>query len=103
MPRYSGGGLKHLAVDLSHARHVVGSLARLHGRSDWQLASRIEEGPDFADGSKPLTPAAGLVDGVTLLPFHALHRLSYVTRPRYQDDLLDMYPDAALTRPVPAR
>ncbi len=85
-------------MDFSRARHVIGSLARLHGRSDWQLASRIEEAPGFADSSKPLTPAAGLVDGVTLLPFRALHRLSYVTRPRYQDDLLDMYLHWALVR-----
>jgi hypothetical protein len=73
-------------VDLIRARHVVGSPTRLHGRSDWQLASRIEEAPGFADGSKPLAPAAGLENGITLLPFHALHMLSYVTRPRYQDD-----------------
>ena len=43
-------------------------------------------------------PAAGLEDGVTLCPFLALHWLSYATRPRYQDDLLDMYLHWALTR-----
>jgi hypothetical protein len=87
-----------LAVDLSRARHVVGSLARLHGTSDWQLAGRIQEAPKFADGSKLLIPAAGLEDGVTLFPFVSLHWLSYATRPRYQDDLLDMYLHWALAR-----
>ncbi len=54
--------------------------------------------PDFADGGKLLVPAAGLEDGVTLFPFLALHWLSYATRPRYQDDLLDMYLHWALAR-----
>lgn len=43
-------------------------------------------------------PAAGLKDGVTILPLWALHWLSYATRPRYQDDLLDVYLHWALSR-----
>jgi hypothetical protein len=93
-----GSVMKYLAVDLSRARHVAGSWARLHGRSDWQLAKRIQEVPDLAAHIKSLTPAAGLEDGVTVLPLQALHWLSYATRPRYQDDLLDMYLYWALSR-----
>jgi hypothetical protein len=40
---------------------------------------------------KILAPAGGLESGVRLRPVEALHMLSYVTRPRYQDDLLDLY------------
>ncbi len=43
-------------------------------------------------------PAAGLEDGVTLVPRWALHWLSYATRHRYQDDLLDTYLHWALAR-----
>lgn len=71
---------------------------RFRGTSDHQLTQRIQDAPNFADGSKPLTPAAGLENGVTLVPFRALHWLSYATRPRYQDDLLDMYLHWALAR-----
>lgn len=53
---------------------------------------------DLGADIKTLTPAAGLEDGVTLLPLWALHWLSYATRPRYQDDLLDRYLHWALTR-----
>jgi hypothetical protein len=85
-------------MDLSRACHIVGSLVRLRGKSDCQLAKRIQEAPNFAADSKPLMPAAGLENGVTLFPFRALHWLSYATRPRYQDDLLDMYLHWALAR-----
>jgi hypothetical protein len=85
-------------MDLSRACHVAGSLVRFRGTSDRQLTQRIQDAPNFADGSKPLTPAAGLENGVTLVPFRALHWLSYATRPRYQDDLLDMYLHWALAR-----
>jgi hypothetical protein len=78
-------------MDLSHAYHVAGSLVRFHGSSDCDLARKIQNSPNFAGHGKPLTPAVGLEDGVTLVPFRALHWLSYATRPRYQDDLLDMY------------
>jgi hypothetical protein len=88
-------------VDLARADYVVGSLARLHGTSDEQLAKRIQEAPNFTDiGSKALAPAAGLENGVTIFPFLALHWLSYATRPRYQDDLLDAYLHWALMRYV---
>jgi len=90
--------LKYLTVDLSHARQIVGSPARLGGTSDWRLAKRILDVPDIGADIKTLTPAAGLEDGVTLLPLWALHWLSYATRPRYQDDLLDRYLHWALTR-----
>jgi hypothetical protein len=85
-------------MDLSHACHVAGSLVRLHGTSDFLLAKRVHEAPNFADGSKLLTPAVGLEDGVTLVPIQALHWLSYATRPRYQDDLLDRYLHWGLAR-----
>lgn len=85
-------------MDLSRARHVVGARARLPGTSDSQLVKRIAEAPGFAEGSKALVPAAGLEDGVTLFPLLALHWLSYATRLRYQDDLLDRYLHWALAR-----
>jgi hypothetical protein len=86
-------------VDLSRAKYVVGSLVRLHGSSDDQLVKRIQEVPWFTDvGNKQLLPAAGLEAGITLFPLLALHWLSYATRPRYQNDLLDAYLHWALTR-----
>jgi hypothetical protein len=85
-------------VDLYHACHVVGSLVRLPGMSDCHLIDRIQAVPGFAGGSKRLMPAAGLEGGVTLRPIAALHWLSYATRPRYQDDLLDRYLHWALAR-----
>lgn len=85
-------------MDLSYACHIVGSPARMHGRSDGDLVSKVREAQTFAVRGKPLVPAAGLEDGVTLVPLRALHWLSYVTRPRYQDDLLDRYLYWALAR-----
>ena len=87
-----------MTVDLSRARYVASLPTRLHGTSDWQLAKRIQEAPNLAADVKTLTPAAGLDGGVTVFPLTALHWLSYATRPRYQDDLLDMYLHWALAR-----
>jgi hypothetical protein len=80
-----------ITVDFARACHIVGSPGRLEGVSEWNLVERVQESPTFADGSKPLTPAIGLEDGLTIYPFRALHWLSYATRPRYQDDLVDTY------------
>jgi hypothetical protein len=41
------GGLRYLSVDLSHAFRVAGSQVRLHGTSDYLLAKRIQETPNF--------------------------------------------------------
>ncbi|MFD5244154.1 hypothetical protein ACFWIW_06410 [Amycolatopsis sp. NPDC058340] len=54
--------------------------------------------PNFAKPRKPLSPAANLDGGVVLRPFEALHELSYVTAPRYQDDVLDVYLQWGLMR-----
>ncbi len=85
-------------MDLSRACQVAGSLVRLPGRSDPDLVTRIEKAPNYKTDGKPLVPASGLERGVTLRPVQALHWLSYATRPRYQDDLLDRYMHWALTR-----
>jgi hypothetical protein len=85
-------------VDLSRAFQVVGSPTWLPGQSDDDLVKRVQEMPNFAEGSKPPSAAVGLEQGVTLLPLEALHWLSLATRPRYQDDLLDTYLYWALTR-----
>jgi hypothetical protein len=78
-------------VDLARAFHIVGSCGRLDGVGGWTLVKRVQESPNLADGSKSLSPAIGLEDGLTIYPFRALHWLSYATRPRYQDDLVDTY------------
>jgi hypothetical protein len=52
----------------------------------------------FDTPTKKLLPAAGLDAGVILRPIEALHLLSYATRPRYQDDLFDIYVQWGLLR-----
>lgn len=85
-------------MNLSRAIEVVGSAAHLHGTSDWQLVERIREASDPGVDIKKLSPAFGLENGMALVPLRALHWLSYVTRPRYQEDLLDRYLHWALAR-----
>jgi hypothetical protein len=85
-------------VDLSYAMHVVGSEVCIAGRSDGDLVHRVQQAPNFVPGCKPVIPAAGLDGGIVLRPVEAVHALSYATRPRYQDDLLDMYLLWALIR-----
>lgn len=85
-------------MDLYEAWKVAGSTVHLAGRSDPSLISDVELAPGFATASKPLSPAVGLEHGCTLRPLQALHQLAYTTRPRYQDDLFDMYAHWALMR-----
>lgn len=63
----------------------------LPGQSDDALIRQIRKRKEFTPPRKALSPAAGLESGISLRPIEALHRLSYVTRPRYQDDVLDRY------------
>jgi hypothetical protein len=58
---------------------------------------RVVKVPGFSS-RKPLSPAAGLNTGIVIRPAEALHELSYVTRPRYQDDLYDRYVQWGLMR-----
>jgi hypothetical protein len=88
----------HLAVDLSQALRVVGSHVCLHGSSDASLVQRVREAPNFVAGDKALSAVPGLDGGIFLRPVEGLHWLSYATRPRYQDDLLDVYLHWALIR-----
>jgi hypothetical protein len=78
--------------------HVVGSEVRIVGWSDCELVQRVQQAPNFGPTGKALSPAAGLDGGIALRPVEAVHALSYATRPRYQDDLLDMYLLWALIR-----
>ncbi|MBL7487314.1 hypothetical protein I6A60_00265 [Frankia sp. AgB1.9] len=77
-------------MDLDHALRVVDTEIHLSGSSDDELVSKIQSVKGF-NADKDLAPAVGLESGVRLRPVEALHMLSYVTRPRYQDDLLDLY------------
>jgi hypothetical protein len=77
---------------------IVGSYVRLHGCSDANLVQRVLEAPNFVPGDKALSAVPGLDGGIILRPVEALHWLSYATRPRYQDDLLDVYMHWALVR-----
>lgn len=87
-------------MDLYRACQVAGTPVRLPGVSNRALVERIREAPNYKNDGKDLTPAVSLEDGVRLRPFEALHWLSYATRPRYQDDLLDRYMHWALARYV---
>ncbi|MDQ7805663.1 hypothetical protein Q5425_18110 [Amycolatopsis sp. A133] len=78
-------------MDLAGAFKVIGTPVRLPGRSDDALVRQIQKQKGFTAPGKPLCPAEGLADGIALRPLEALHWLSYVTRPRYQDDVLDVY------------
>ena len=78
--------------------HVVGSEVCVSGSSDDDLVQRVQQAPNFVPTRKPLSPAAGLDGGILLHPVEVVHALSYATRPRYQDDLLDMYLLWALIR-----
>ena len=80
--------------------HVVGSEVCITGWSDGDLVHRVQQAPNFVPGCKPLSLAAGLDGGIVLRPVEVVHALSYATRPRYQDDLLDMYRLWALIRYV---
>jgi hypothetical protein len=85
-------------VDLYQAMKIVGSQVYLRGRSNQALVRRVRRTPNFVASAKTLSPASGLQHGIALRPFEALHLLSYVTRPRYQDDLLDVYAQWGLMR-----
>jgi hypothetical protein len=85
-------------VDISQAMKIVGSQVFLPGRSDWELIHRVLKDPEFVAPKKAMSPAAGLQAGITLRPIDALHRLSYATKLRYQDDILDMYMQWGLLR-----
>jgi hypothetical protein len=78
--------------------HVAGSHVRLSGCSDASLVQRVQEAPNFVPGEKALSEVPGLDGGTILRPVEGLHWLSYATRPRYQDDLLDVYMHWALVR-----
>jgi hypothetical protein len=85
-------------MDLFQALHTISSEVTLNGQSDRDLLHRVKHAPDFAATAKPLSPAVGLEDGVTLRPYQALHQLSKATMPRYQDDLFDRYVQWGLLR-----
>jgi hypothetical protein len=78
-------------LDLEDAFTVVDTPVQLSGRSDEALIRQIQQRKEFSAPRKALSPAIGLENGVVLRPLEALHWLSYVTRPRYQDDVLDRY------------
>jgi hypothetical protein len=78
--------------------HVVGSEVWVSGSSDNELIESVQMAPNFVLTRKPLSPATGLDSGISLHPVDVVHALSYATRPRYQDDLLDMYLLWALIR-----
>ncbi|TNC19820.1 hypothetical protein [Amycolatopsis alkalitolerans] len=85
-------------MDLDRAIEIVSSRVQLRGKSDHDLLTRVMKAPDFVASPKVLSPADGLTDSVEVRPFEALHLLSLVTRPRYQDDLPDMYVQWGLLR-----
>jgi hypothetical protein len=85
-------------VNFPEAMSIVGSRVHLPGRSDDSLLHEVRALPDFVSPAKALSLAAGLEAGVSLRPVEALHELSYATRPRYQDDLLDTYVQWGLLR-----
>jgi hypothetical protein len=85
-------------VDLYQALSTVGSAVYLQGHSDQALLDNVAKNSKFESAAKTLSPALGLEHGTMIRPFDALHELSYVTRPRYQDDILDRYAQWGLMR-----
>lgn len=84
-------------MDLDSALATMRAGTWLQGRSDHSLVRRIAGAPGVST-SKRLSPATGLQHGVQFQPGEVLHLLSYVTRPRYQADLHDMYVQWGLLR-----
>ncbi|MEU7785089.1 hypothetical protein [Amycolatopsis sp. NPDC049159] len=78
-------------MNLEDAFSVVDTAVHLPGQSDDALIRQLRKRKEFSPPRKALSPAAGLESGITLRPIEALHWLSYVTRPRYHDDVLDRY------------
>jgi hypothetical protein len=85
-------------MDLADALSIVNAEAEFSGRSDDLLIDEIRATKGFEAPSKIISVAANLENGVIIRPVEALHKLSFATRPRYQDDLLDRYLQWALTR-----
>jgi hypothetical protein len=77
---------------------TLGSRVYLPGRSDTALLRTVTGTSGFVASAKTLSPAIGLQHGVSLRPFEVLHELAYVTRPRYLDDLRDLYAHWGLLR-----
>ncbi|QKV74482.1 hypothetical protein [Amycolatopsis sp. Hca4] len=78
-------------MDLEEAFTVVDTPVHLAGQSDDALLRQIRRRKEFSAPRSTLSPATGLEKDIHLRPLEALHWLSYVTRPRYQDDVLDRY------------
>jgi hypothetical protein len=78
-------------MDFRQAISDFDTEVHLAGQSDDALVRRIRKQKGFRPPAKALSPAAGLGTGIRLRPIEALHQLSFVTRPRYQDELLDAY------------
>jgi hypothetical protein len=84
-------------MDLNRALAVMRTETRIRGRSDHSLVLNLATKLGAA-APKPLLPAAGLHRGIRFRPCEVLHLLSYVTRPRYQADLHDVYVQWGLLR-----
>ncbi|MEU0795433.1 hypothetical protein ABZ342_35675 [Amycolatopsis sp. NPDC005961] len=84
-------------MDLDRALAVMRTETHIRGRSDHALALSLAK-KQSSVMSKPLLPASGLHGGVRFRPCEVLHLLSYVTRPRYQADLHDVYVQWGLLR-----
>ncbi|WP_410644434.1 hypothetical protein [Amycolatopsis sp. lyj-346] len=78
-------------MDLEDAFTVVDTPVYLSGQSDDALVRQVQQRKEFSPPRAALSPATGLEEGIFLRPLEALHWLTYVTRPRYQDDVLDRY------------
>lgn len=85
-------------MDLNEALWVVSAPIHVNGQSDAALVRRIEGTKGYIPPAKPVSPASGILGGTILRPVEALHRLSYATRPLYQDDVFDRYVHWALLR-----
>lgn len=86
-----GNFVKGAGLDFRQAMVDFGTEVHLDGQSDDALVRRIRKQKGFRAPRKSLSSVPDLATGVRLRPIEALHQLSFVTRPRYQDDLLDAY------------
>jgi hypothetical protein len=85
-------------VDISEAMQIVSTSFTVPGRSDRSLLTSISNASNFVPPSKALMAVPSLNQGITLRPIDALHQLSFVTAPAYQDDVFDQYVQWGLHR-----
>jgi hypothetical protein len=85
-------------VNISEAMQIVSTPFTVPGRSDHGLLRSIGNASNYVAPSKTLVAVPSLDQGITMRPIDALHQLSFVTGPAYQNDIFDQYVQWGLHR-----